>query len=126
MSKDLSVQDLVLPLDVEESSEAGCVEVIKLPGVTLIHCPHFTGAKQRVEYCYPVHLQFQLMPVLFQTLACSLPNDALAFAMLVMTSSSMTTCLDSVLHKYVNLFTTFSLWPLAVTLASMYGFPGAG
>ena len=27
--------------------------------------------------------------------------------------------------KYVNLFTTFSLWPLAMTQGSMYRFPGA-
>ena len=56
LSKDLSVRDLVLPLDVEESSDAGCVEVTQLPGVTLIHCPRFTGVKQRGEYYCPVHL----------------------------------------------------------------------
>ena len=47
MSKDLCVRDLVLPLDVEKSAEAGCVEVIQLPGVTLIHYPRVTGIKQR-------------------------------------------------------------------------------
>ena len=65
------------------------------------------------------------MPLLFQTLACSLPNAALDFAILVLTLSSMTTFWDSILPKYVNLFITFSLWPLVVTLGSMYGFPGA-
>ena len=49
--------DLVLSLDVEESSEAGCVEVIQLPGVTLIHCQRLTRVKQRGEYYCPVHLQ---------------------------------------------------------------------
>ena len=52
--------DLVLPLDIDGSSEAGCVEETQLPGVTLIHCPHFTGVKQRREYYCPVHLQLGL------------------------------------------------------------------
>ena len=94
LSKDLSVRDLVLPLDVEESSEAGCVEVIQLPGVTLIHCPRFTGVKQRGEY-YCLYTFCLACRLLFQTLACSLPNAALAFAILVLTSSSMTTFWDS-------------------------------
>ena len=120
MSKDLSVRDLVLPLDIEESSEAGCV--------TLIHCPRFTGIKQSGSTIalYTFSLVCRIMPLLFQTLACSLPNAALAFAILVLTLSSMTTFWDSVLPKYVNLFTTFSLWPWAVMLGSMNGYPGAG
>ena len=40
--KDLSVWNPVLPLDVEEFPEAGCVEVMHLPGMALVHCPRFT------------------------------------------------------------------------------------
>ena len=80
--KDLSVRDLVLPLDVEESSEAGCVEAVQLPAVTLIHCPRFTGVKQSGStiVLYIFSLVCRLMPLLFQALACSLPNATLAFA----------------------------------------------
>ena len=60
LSKDLSVQDLVLPLDVEESSESGCVEVIQLPGVMLTHCPRFSGVNQHGEFYCSVHLQLGL------------------------------------------------------------------
>ena len=100
------------------------MEAVQLPGVTLIHCPRFTGVKQSGStiVLYIFSLVCRLMPLLFQALTCSLPNAALAFAILVLTSSSMT-FLDSVQPKYANLFTTFSLWPLAVTLGSMYGFP---
>ena len=69
MSKDLSVMDLVLLLEVEEYFKAGCVEVIQLPGITLIQCPRFTGVKQRGEYCCPVHIQLDL-----QTNASSVPD----------------------------------------------------
>ena len=60
------------------------------------------------------------MLLMFHTLAYSLPNAALAFAILLLISLSMTTFWDSVLLKYVHLFTTFNLWPLALTLGSMY------
>ena len=40
---------------------------------------------------------------------CSLPNAALAFAILVLISSSITTFWGSILPTYVYLFTTFSL-----------------
>ena len=39
MSEDLSVWDLVLPLDAKEFSEASGVEVIQLPCVALVDCP---------------------------------------------------------------------------------------
>ena len=91
------------------------MEAVQLPAVTLIHCPPFTGVKQSGStiVLYIFSLVCRLMPLLFQALACSLPNATLAFAIPVLTLSSMTTFVDNVLPKYANLFTKFSLWPLA-------------
>ena len=91
------------------------MEAVQLPGVTLVHCQRFTGVKQSGStiVLYIFSLVCRLMPLLFQALTCSLPNATLAFAIPVLTLSSMTTFVDSVQPKYANLFTKFSLWPLA-------------
>ena len=54
------------------------MEAVPLPGVTLVHSPRFTGVKQSGStfVLYIFSLVCRLMPLLFQTLACSLPNAA--------------------------------------------------
>ena len=58
--KDLSVWNPILPLDVEEFPEVGCVEVVQLPGMAWVHCICFTCVQQRMEYYCPVYLQLLL------------------------------------------------------------------
>ena len=55
-SEDLSVWDLVVPLDVKEFSHASGVEVIQLPCMTLADCPHFTAIEEGGENYGPVNL----------------------------------------------------------------------
>ena len=58
--EDLSVWDLVLPLYAKKFLEAGGVEVVQLPGVTLIDRPCFTAIEQCGENNGPVHLDLCL------------------------------------------------------------------
>ena len=58
--EDLSVWDLVLPLYAKMFPEAGGVEVVQLPGVTLIDRPCFTATEQCDENNGPVHLDLCL------------------------------------------------------------------
>lgn len=76
--KHLSVRDLVLPFDVEQFSETGCVEVIQLLIKTLVHCPRFADIEECGENDCSVHRQLCLWidaGVWCQTLACSPPHQ---------------------------------------------------
>ena len=48
----------------------------------------------------------------------SFPKDVLALAILASISSSISTFLDKVLPRYVNLSTVYSFWPLSVMVGS--------
>ena len=58
--EDLSVRDLVMPLYDKKFPEAGGVEVVQLPGVTLIDRPCFTAIEQCGQNNDPVHLDLCL------------------------------------------------------------------
>ena len=60
MGEDLSVRDLVMPLYAKKFPEAGGVEVVHLPGVTLIDRPCFTAIEQCGQNNGPVHLDLCL------------------------------------------------------------------
>ena len=62
--KDPSVWNSVLPLDVEEFPTAGCVIVVQLNDMALVHCPCFTCVEHRGEYYCSVYLQL-CVPLLF-------------------------------------------------------------
>ena len=82
------------------------MEVVKFPGITLIYCPYILSAVQQSgenHGLYTLILVIVVIPLLFQTFLYSLPKAALALASLELTSSSMTTFLESVLPRYVNL-----------------------
>ena len=49
MSEDLSIWDLVLPLDAKEFSEASGVEVVQLPCMVLVDCPWFASIEEGGE-----------------------------------------------------------------------------
>ena len=60
-----------------------------------------------------------------QTDFFNLPNALLALAMRLVTSATMLAEHESVLPRYVNLSTDWSLRPFSVMLESCYRFPGA-
>ena len=94
------------------------------PGVDFIINDDISG-ECAAEVCELVHYIQPLSIDGDVGFLCSLPKAALAFASLALTSSSMTTFLESVLLRYVNLPTTFSRCPLMEMLGSTYGFLGA-
>ena len=59
-SKDLNIKNPVLPFYVEKFRKAGCVEVVYLLGMTLVHCPCFTCIEQSRKHCCPIYLQLCL------------------------------------------------------------------
>lgn len=59
-SEDLSVWNLIFPLYAQKSPGAGGVEIVQLPGMTLIYCPCFTAMKPCAEDNSPVHLDLRL------------------------------------------------------------------
>ena len=75
---------------------------------------------------YTLILVSSVMPRRFHKFFLSLRNADLALANLTSTSSSMTTFLESVLPRQVNLSTAFKRSPLMVMLVSIYVLPGAG
>ena len=65
-----SVQNLILPFDVEEFSEAHSVEVVQLNGMAAVHSPGFASMQEGWNHYSLVDLQFGLksdslfMPIL--------------------------------------------------------------
>ena len=60
MSEDLSVWDLVLPLDAKEFSETSGVEVVHLPCMASVDCPWFTAIEEDGENYGPGKLDLCL------------------------------------------------------------------
>ena len=124
----LSVGNLFPPLDAKNPPEAGGMEVVQLPCMTLVDYPCFAAVQKGGENCSLVYLDLGLgcdaspIPDLF----VSLPKAALALASLAFSSSSMMMNLERVLPRSVNSSTMFSLCPLTVMVGSTYGLPGAG
>ena len=98
----MSVSSPATLCSAQKLSEAGCVEIVKCSGVPLVDGPLFTAIQQYSEDHCAVDLE---VTPFCSTRFCSLPKAMLALANLAFTSSSITTFLERVLPRYMNLFT---------------------
>lgn len=91
---------LVLLFDGEQFYEAGCVEVIlSFPAWHLYTVQVSQAYRRGANALNTFSFVSRLMPLLFQTLTCSLPNVALALAIMTFTSSSMVMFWESMLSR---------------------------
>ena len=106
------------------------VEMIKSLCMPLVYCQGLTriqeGKVASTTALWTFSLVSSLIPFRPQTVARSLPNATLPFAILAVKSSSTCTALERVLTGLVNLSTTFSFCQSTMIVGSLYNFPCAG